>query len=474
MRRKTAIGDQVFGRYRIDSLLGEGGQGFVWKGTDASGGSRVAIKELTSESADLRKRFEREMALKLDHPNIIQVSRCGEDAGNYYFVMEFLDGENLGTILEKRGRLAEPEAVRIIAEVADALACAHENNIIHRDIKPENIMVLRDGRVKITDFGIACFLDKERVTKIGATMGTAHYMSPEQVEDVSKVDSSSDIFSLGVVLYETLTGVKPFDAELLGELYVQIISKEPPPPAKVVAGISPLTDGAVMKMLRKAPEQRPPDMRAVLVGLGRKPEVRAPAAADPHGQTQSMHVLPAPAPAAGPAAPRKKARTGVPCPACRTVNALGSSFCGKCGYDLRRTCAHCQHPMPTGSAFCARCGHPVAQGASRGWLTGLKGGYVGQRIPVDRDFITFGRHAQNDVSFGEGKDEYVSRFQARLYREKGMVWLEGWDWVKNGITTNGTFVNGRNIDGKGRVALRNGDKIRLGDSFFRFETDMTT
>lgn len=102
---------------------------------------------------------------------------------------------------------------------------------------------------------------------------------------------------------------------------------------------------------------------------------------------------------------------------------------------------------------------------------GLKGGYVGEKLQVDRDFITFGRHAANDVSFGDGKDEYVSRFQARLYRDKGMVWLEGWDWVKNGITTNGTFVNGRNIDGKGRVALRNGDKIRLGDSFFRFETE---
>lgn len=463
MRRKTAIGDQIFGRYRVDSLIGEGGQGFVWKGT-ASSGERIAIKELTSESADLRKRFEREMELKLDHPNIIQVTQCGEDQGNYYFVMEYLDGENLAAILEARGRLPEPEATRIVAEVAEGLACAHENNIIHRDIKPENIMVLRDGRVKITDFGIACFLDKERVTRIGATMGTAHYMSPEQVEDVSKVDRLSDVFSLGVVFYEMLTGVKPFDADLLGELYVQIISKEPPPPSKAVAGVGPALDAVIMKMISKRPEDRYQDMEQVLGALGRG--VAKPRSAN---VTQQVAV-PVVAPAA-PAAPRKKERTGVPCRQCKTVNKLGSSFCAKCGHDLRSKCAHCQNPMSTGSQFCSRCGHPVASGAQRGWLMGLKGGYVGEKIQVDRDFITFGRHQANDVSFGNGKDEYVSRFQARLYREKGLVWLEGWDWVKNGVTTNGTFVNGRNIDGKGRVALRNGDKIRLGDSFFRFETE---
>jgi predicted Ser/Thr protein kinase len=475
MNRQTVAGDVIFGTYRVGSLIGEGGQGFVWKGTDKAGGA-VAIKELTSDSHELRKRFEREMELKLDHPNIIQVKKYGEDAGKYFFVMEFLDGENLSEVLEREKRVAEPRAVEIVRAVSDGLACAHQNNIIHRDIKPENIMVLRGGGVKITDFGIACFLDKERVTRIGATMGTAHYMSPEQVEDVSKVDASSDVFSLGVVFYEMLTGKKPFDAELLGELYVQIISKVPPPPKQLVPGVTPAIDAAVVKMMGKRPEDRFPGMEEVLVALGRT-ATRLPPPPPSGVKTQAIAVLSETLPAGVtvpqpvPQPPRKKERTGVPCPACKTINRLGSSFCGKCGYDMRGRCHNCQSPMATGAAFCSRCGHPVIQAGARGCLVGLKGGYCGERIPVDRDFMTFGRHQSNDVPFGEGKDEYVSRFQARVYRDKGLVWLEGWDWVKNGVTTNGTFVNGRNIDGKGRVPLRNGDKIRLGDSFFRFETE---
>ncbi|MBI4860734.1 MAG: protein kinase [Candidatus Riflebacteria bacterium] len=471
MRRKTSVGDTIFGRFRIQSLIGEGGQGFVWRGADQVDSTPVAIKELTSESVELRKRFEREMELKLDHPNIIQVRQYGEDGGNYYFVMEFLDGENLATILEKKGRISEAEATRIVRAVADGLSAAHSSNIIHRDIKPENIMVLTDGRVKITDFGIACFLDKERVTRMGATMGTAHYMSPEQVEDVSRVDRSSDVFSLGVVFYELLTGKKPFDADMLGELYVSIITKEPARPREIIPALSPQIETVVVKMLAKRPEDRFPSMEELLSGLPGAPQ-------SPGARTRALQVdgitgafdpgSAPPAPVA-PAAPRPKERTGVPCPACKTVNRLGSSFCAKCGFDLRGKCLNCQSPMATGANFCPRCGHPSVECQSQGYFVGLKGGFSGERLSVDKDFLTMGRHSSNDVSFADGKDDYVSRFQARVYRDRGCVWIEGWDWVKNGVTTNGTFVNGRNVDGKGKVMLRHGDRIRLGDSFFRFE-----
>jgi predicted Ser/Thr protein kinase len=467
MRRQTAVGDVLFGRYRVDSLIGEGGQGTVWRGTDGADASAVAIKELTGDSPELRKRFEREMELALEHPGIIQVRHYGEEAGTYFFVMEHLDGQNLSTILERQGRLPEREAARIVGEVARALACAHAENVIHRDIKPENIMVLRDGRVKITDFGIACFKDKERVTRSGATMGTAHYMSPEQVEDVSKVDRTSDIFSLGVVLYELLSGAKPFDAELLGELYLEILTRDPVPLRDRVPGLSEAIQAAVPRMLAKKPEERFQDMDEVLAALQGAGGARGASTGDP--ATPGTAAAPAPAPAA---AGRRKERTGIPCPSCRAINRIGSSFCGRCGADLRAACTECSAPLPAGALFCGRCGHPVAAvrpPAGPGVLVGLRGGFCGQRIPVDRDFITLGRHQSNDVSFADGRDEYVSRFQARVTRDRGAVWIEGWDWVKNAVTTNGTFVNGRNIDGKGKVALRHGDRVRLGDSFFRYE-----
>ena len=470
MRHRTAIGDTVFGRFRIQSLIGEGGQGFVWKGVDLVRSVPIAVKELTSDSPELRKRFEREMELTLDHPTIVCVHQCGEESGNYYFAMEYLDGESLSTVLERRGRLPEGEAVLIVRQVAQGLACAHAHCIIHRDIKPENIMILRDGRVKITDFGIACFLDKERVTRMGATMGTAHYMSPEQVEDVSKVDCTSDMFSLGVVFYEMLTGKKPFNAEMLGELYVAIITATPIKPREIVPSLTASVEALVMKMLAKRPEDRFPTMDEFLTALsggGQAPPSGKEVQNEKADARIGQHELATPASRLP--GERRKERTGVPCPACRIVNQLGSSFCAQCGFDLRARCVHCQGSVTTGALFCPCCGHPVAEPTETGCLLGLKGGFAGERLPIDRDFVTMGRHSSNDICFAGDRDEYVSRFQARIYRERGCVWIEGWDWVKNGATTNGTFVNGRNVDGKGRVPIKPGDRIRIGDSFFRYE-----
>jgi len=455
----TSAGDLVFGRFKVEDLIQEGGQALVWKGSDLETNQAVAIKELTSETSDLRKRFERENSVRLESPFIVQPYQVGEYQGSYFLVMEFIEGQNLKQIIEREGAFESARAGKLLEQIASGLAEAHKNNIIHRDIKPENIMVTPRAEVKITDFGIACFLDKERMTRIGSTLGTAHYMSPEQVEDASKVDASSDIFSLGVVFYEMLTGKKPFDGRMMGELFLAIVSQDPAPLRSLVPTLDPRLESFVLKMLEKSPANRPSGMEEILQGLnGLGLGSPSPRIAAEQGGGEGTVT-----------GKGKKARTGFPCPSCREINPLGTSFCARCGHDMRERCDQCQTRIPPASKFCSRCGAKIDKVVRRAFLIGLKGAFSGERIPIDRDFITIGRHSSNDISFGGGRDDYVSRFHARIFRNKGTYHVEGWDWVKNEATTNGTYVNGKNMDGRGRVGLRDGDRLRIGDSFFRYD-----
>jgi serine/threonine protein kinase len=234
----------------ISELIGEGGMGFVYKAKQRHLDRDVALKILHSElqqDASFAKRFEREaQALaKLNHPNIVSVFDSGHtEAGDYYFVMEYVDGVNLRDVLHG-GHLESEKALAIVPQVCEALQYAHDQGIVHRDIKPENILLDSRGQVKIADFGLAKLLDpssqSEHISKTGQRMGTAHYMAPEQVQDSTDVDHRADIYSLGVVFYEMLTGELP-----IGHFSA---------PSKTVK-LDGRLDKVVLKTLESRPDQR--------------------------------------------------------------------------------------------------------------------------------------------------------------------------------------------------------------------------
>jgi serine/threonine protein kinase len=254
---------EKLGRYEIQSELGQGAMGVVYKAVDPLIGRTVAIKTINlnlsgDELADFEERFNREAksAGRLNHPNIVTIYDVGRADHIAFMAMEYLEGRELKEIIAS-GEVLQPDRVaEIIAQVADALAFAHDHGIVHRDIKPANIMVLRNGSVKITDFGIAKMASGSR-TQVGIILGSPKYMSPEQVTG-KLVDGRSDIFSLGAVLYELLTG-KPAvgggDSTLTTIMY-QVLNEIPAPPAGVNPSIPAAFDYIVARALAKAPENR--------------------------------------------------------------------------------------------------------------------------------------------------------------------------------------------------------------------------
>ncbi len=247
------------GKYEVLEVLGKGGMGVVYKATDPHIGRRVAIKMMTggfAQDPELLKRFYREAQSTgaLQHPNFVIVHDLGEQGGNPYLVMEFLEGEPLSEIIATRRKLPLAQKLEYILQALDALNYAHQRGVIHRDIKPANLMVLRDGSVKIVDFGIARLGD-QRLTRTGQVMGTITYMSPEQI-NAQVVDGRTDIFSTGVMLYELLTYALPFEGRDTAATMLKIIS-EPPPPLQTFLAVSPPELEEILhKALAKDREER--------------------------------------------------------------------------------------------------------------------------------------------------------------------------------------------------------------------------
>jgi serine/threonine-protein kinase len=251
------------GRYAILSELGRGAMGVVYKATDTALERTVAVKTVNmaleregAEKYEARFYQEARAAGSLNHPNIVTVYDVGKEGNVAYMAMEFIEGEELRALLTPGRALPVSQAVSIAAQVAEGLAYAHEHGVVHRDIKPANIMVLADGPVKITDFGIARMrASNDELTQSGMMLGSPKYMSPEQVIG-KRADHRSDIFSLGVILYEMLTGAAPFSGENVTALMYQIVNFAPPVPSAVNPAVPELLNFIAAKMLAKPLEER--------------------------------------------------------------------------------------------------------------------------------------------------------------------------------------------------------------------------
>ena len=247
----------TLGRYEVVRELGQGAMGTVYLGRDPKINREVAIKTLNlhdvepDQLKEVKERFfrEAEAAGRLNHPNIVTIYDAGEEHDLAYMAMEFLAGKDLSAHCSKKKLLPAADVLRLAANVADALAYAHANNVVHRDIKPSNLMLLKDGSVKVTDFGIARVVNTSQ-TQTGTILGTPSYMSPEQVAG-NKEKGQSDLFSLAVVSYELLTGEKPFIGDSLGALMHNIANVKYSPLKKVNPGLPESCYAVVRKLLKK-------------------------------------------------------------------------------------------------------------------------------------------------------------------------------------------------------------------------------
>ena len=253
-------GDKINDRYQIIKTIGEGGMANVYLAKDTILDRNVAVKVLRGDLADDEKfvrRFQREAlsASKLNHPNIVEMYDVGEDNGRYYIVMEYVQGKTLKSLVKKRGALTLPEVIDIMTQLSSAIMCAHDSYIIHRDIKPQNVMILDDGRVKIMDFGIAMALNSNELTQTNSVMGSVHYLPPEQANG-SGSTIKSDIYSLGILMYELLTGKVPFKGDNAVEIAIKQMKEPIPSICKQNPDIPQSVENIVLRACAKNPKNR--------------------------------------------------------------------------------------------------------------------------------------------------------------------------------------------------------------------------
>jgi len=258
-------GQKISDRYQIVKSIGEGGMANVYLAYDTILDRNVAIKVLRGDLSNDEKfvrRFQREAlaASSLSNPNIVEVYDVGEDNGEYYIVMEYIEGKHLKQLIKKRGKLTVSEAVDIVMQITDGLSVAHDSYIIHRDIKPQNIMILENGLIKITDFGIAMAMNSTQLTQTNSVMGSVHYLPPEQASGKGST-LQSDIYSIGILFYELLTGKLPFKGENAVEIALKHLKEELPSIRDEIPNIPQSVENIIIKATAKNPKNRYADAR---------------------------------------------------------------------------------------------------------------------------------------------------------------------------------------------------------------------
>ena len=264
-------GQKINDRYEIIKSIGEGGMANVYLAQDTILDRKVAIKVLRGDLANDEKfirRFQREAlsASSLSHPNIVEMYDVGEDGGNHYIVMEYIEGKTLKQLLKKRGNLTVSEAVDIMLQLTDGISHAHDSYIIHRDLKPQNIMIQEDGQIKITDFGIAMALNSTQLTQTNSVMGSVHYLPPEQASGKGST-IKCDIYSMGILFYELLTGVLPFKGDNAVEIALKHMKDPIPSVRKQNANIPQSVENIIIKATAKNPKNRYNDVKEMYQDL---------------------------------------------------------------------------------------------------------------------------------------------------------------------------------------------------------------
>jgi serine/threonine-protein kinase len=263
---------QQIGPFTIEKTLGSGAMGTVYRAIYTKTGQPVAIKMVLPglhANTSVMARFDREVSIlkQFSHPHIVKLYASGKYQGAPFYAMEYIDGEPLDRILQRRGRLDWREVVDLGKQLCEALQHAHEKGIVHRDLKPSNLMIMLDGSLKLTDFGIAKDLDVTQLTATNATIGTASYMSPEQCQGSKNLTAKSDLYALGVVFYEMLTGQHPFHADTLMDMFMQHVQGKFQKPSRHILDIPVWLDKLICQLLEKDPKNRPASAERVALAL---------------------------------------------------------------------------------------------------------------------------------------------------------------------------------------------------------------
>ncbi len=364
MQQDDLIGTML-GNYRILAPLGQGGMARVYKAYQENLDREVAVKILPPWFAADRSFVERfnleaRLVARLSHPNIVTVHDASEQQGHIYIVMQLVDG---GTLkhrldqLQRDGKVMDiSEAIPIFTQLASALTYAHEQGIIHRDVKPVNVLMERSGRPILSDFGIAKVLasTQNNLTRPGAGVGTPEYMSPEQCQG-GAVDGRADVYALGAMLFEALTGRTPFQGDNYPALAHSHIYEAPPRPASINPAIPPSVERVILTALMKNPQQR--YQRASDMADALRQSITQPVPA------RNYYGLPPTGAFSGqkPVTPMDSRLVTrlYPCSNCQHGNKPQMRFCTRCGYPMNQ-CATCGNYNPAGNRFCTRCGQPLA------------------------------------------------------------------------------------------------------------------
>ena len=393
----------TLGHCTIEEFLGQGGMARVYRGKQANLDRYVAIKVLppyyAADPAFVERfKLEAKAMARLSHPNIVTVHDAGEENGRLFIIMEYIGG---GTLKDRmRSAMTLREITRVVHEVASALTYAHAQSVVHRDVKPVNVLMDTTGRAVLSDFGIAKVLaTSAAITHAGAGVGTPEYMSPEQCRGGGSVDARSDIYALGVMLYELLTGRTPFVADNYTALAHAHIYEAPPPPSQLNPRISPAVQSVILKALEKNPADRFQKATELAGALEQAVAAQTPVPAS----SERKSAPPAPGGGSAQAAYEQLAPQApgtLLCPRCHQPNAPQLRFCSACGQPLAPglqapraayqqptdswvNCPQCHAPNPGINRYCTSCGHSLMPG-----VAGFTCRVCGQRNPAGKRFCT--------------------------------------------------------------------------------------
>ncbi|MCH8853404.1 MAG: protein kinase [Planctomycetes bacterium] len=411
MARMMQIGEVILGRYEVEDLLSEGGQASLARGRNVDTGSLVAIRQLTASTerpdyAQELARFKRAATLHLHHANVVDPSDYGEEDGEWFMIMPYIDGLTLeAQTMRAGGTLPVREASTIACQIASGLSACHAKGVVHRDIKPANILIDQAGRVYIIDFGICSVAHESTITQGDAFLGTLSWATPEQVVDPRRFDPRLDLYALGSTFYYCLTGAMPVEGDSAEQIMLSICQWTPPSPRQLNASIPAEVDEACMRLLAKQPEDRFQTAEEFVAALN--------GAAEP--QARAAH-----------------------CPSCGQTVLNDAKFCTSCGagIGLQRVapihCLACGAAVLQNTSTCGHCGRLFGPSGHR--LTFNAGSLSGVVFRIPEGIYEIGRDALSP------RDHHISRKHLSVACVNGSV------HVVDAGSANKTTVDGRLAD----------------------------